>query len=271
MKTWFCILLMLPLLGQAQRLKKRLGYTAELISKMQYGEAETQLSRIISRDKGIHEAYYQRSICYFYSSLPQKALTDIKKAVVLDGENADYLAFLGTVQLEMGLPTEAQKSWNTALAFDPSNTKAHIALADYFIDNDVFDKALMHLNKVDANDKESSDWYYRMGVAHQGLHEIDKAIPFYQKCLKRNRLDEMALYHLSLCYYTIKEWDSCKTSLSKLILMRPSEPEFYFMKGQCSEKLGAPLQATGDYRKALALDPKNKEYQAALKRMELTD
>lgn len=264
----FALLVFLNLVGstslKAQRLEKRLDYIEEMVNKAEYNEALIYINRIIRKDDGIARAFYLKSVCLLYTQKPEPALESIKRAVYLEEQNADYWAMNGTILHYLNKPQLAVSRWQSALLHDSTNLQANLGLADHFLARDSFSNALHLLRKLQPALHNNADWQYRMGYAHQGMGQFEKAAMHYNACIERNPVDETAHYHLALCYFAQKEWDSCATLVKTLVRLNPKEAEYYYLLGKSYKAQGKKEQALMAYEKAVKLAPENMEYQRAV-------
>ncbi|MCB0737297.1 MAG: hypothetical protein KDC92_07280 [Bacteroidetes bacterium] len=262
-KTLVLLLLLFSFSTFAQRLERRLEYTAELIEKGQYQEAQIQLERIIRKDDGIARAQHQLSLCYFYQGQVEKSLANAIESVKLDDDNADYIAHLGNVYYNRATIDKALQYWQNALLFDSTNTSALLGLSDHYTEQDSFEHALELLKQINAKTQKSIDWKYRRALCNQGLGNYKLAIQDYNYCIKENAIDELSMYHKSLCYLGLYNYDSMAISVEDLISLNANQAEYFYLLGYASEKQDLFSKAEFNYKKAISLDGDNVEYQSA--------
>jgi tetratricopeptide (TPR) repeat protein len=82
----------------------------------------------------------------------EEAIGHFQRAIALDNASAAHWAYLGTAQLQLEKNADAVASLQKALALDPKQGQALVAMAEYAMTVEVdYDKALHHLEQAKAS------------------------------------------------------------------------------------------------------------------------
>jgi tetratricopeptide (TPR) repeat protein len=129
-----------------------------------------------------------------------------------------------------------------------------------------------YCSRVIQLDAKSPVGYTFRGIAYNHLGQYDKAIEDFTlgiKLLSALGSDQntIAYYNRSVSFLQKKEYDKAVADITKCIEFEADNAGHYVGRGFIYEEMGKKNLAIQDYRKALKLDPKDKEAKESLKRL----
>lgn len=103
--------------------------------------------------------------------------------------------------------------------------------------------------------------------ARTGNHQ--KAVNAFNTCIANNFSYTEAYMEKGFLLYDTKKIPDALQVFKTLSRVKNTYPDAYYWMGKCYESLNNKTEAISNYQKALTLDPKLKEADAALKRLEV--
>jgi Tfp pilus assembly protein PilF len=94
-----------------------------------FGTAERILQAVVARDPAAHPAWLALAVIAIQAGMPDLAVERARRAVALDGKNADYLNKLGVAYGEQGDLRASEQAFRRALKIKPAYAGAHHNLA----------------------------------------------------------------------------------------------------------------------------------------------
>ena len=110
---------------------------------------------------------------------------------------------------------------------------------------------------------ENPELVYRgEGIAYLGKTEYDKAIDAFLEALSYcdgsvTDLEYDINYYLATAYYKSAEYQEAYDTYSAILVLRPKEPEAYYLRGLTALAMNGHDRAVADFDKAIELDKKN--------------
>lgn len=135
--------------------------------------------------------------------------------------------------------------------------------ADYFYASEDYQNALTRYLRL-SKERSDSDIYYRIAACHMELEDYDAAIVFFKDYLKSNDQDALAHFYLADCLAIKWERQEAITHLKKVIEMCPLDPDPLVEMGRIYHDLERTEEAVECYKRALVLDPNNKDIRREL-------
>lgn len=96
----------------------------QFLSKKNYEQALIFLGQALYLDNSLPEYHFYYGIALNKNKKMKDAEQSIKKAIELDPYNAEYVAELGHIYLNLGFKTRARTTFEKALKYDPFNDRA---------------------------------------------------------------------------------------------------------------------------------------------------
>lgn len=199
------------------------------------------------------------------------AIKTVKKA--LDGSAADarrhYL--LGTITVDTGDVKEAIKHFKTALALDPTSEPVRQKLIQVYQDFGYYEQAIDLLNDGLA-ESPSHDAYNTLGVMYYRNGKVDESITAFQNSVDQNSHDLAAQRNLHQIYrekgieaLQSENYDRADAYFQKALQYAARDASaVYRLMGGSYEKRGDFATAISHYKKALEINPVDREVQVAL-------
>ncbi len=140
------------------------------------------------------------ALCYAEMGKKEEALSEMKKALVLDPINSPDLQYLvGTVYEKAGLIDEAVKSYKEAINKNSRFVLARYALAVLYERKKSYDDAIMqykNIIKIDPGSVKTVKTYNKIGVLYAKKGAMDEAKNYFLSALKIDPLFSPAIDNL---------------------------------------------------------------------------
>ncbi len=167
---------------------------------------------------------------YMNQGKTEEALSQLRIAVEADSDNPNPSSVLGEYLERLGKLSESEKFYKKALEIDEKHGPTHYRLGKFFIKQNAFDKAQIHLKRAaELNPKEPTY-----------LEELAK-----EEKRRENPMEAIALYE-------------------RVSLLKPDQPEIWVQLGDLYKENGYFNQAAIRFWTALDLDRNNPSVQRAL-------
>ncbi len=124
-------------------------------------------------------------------------------------------------------------------------------------------EALLMGQKANAN-KEA---LFIKGLYFSGKGDKQKAISFFNDCLKQDYTFMFAYREKGIALYELGQYDEAIATLEKAVTLQNTFDEGYYWMGKCYEKQNKMKDAVESYQAALLANPNYDEATEALKRL----
>ncbi len=167
---------------------------------------------------------------YMEQGKTEEALSQLRIAVEADNDNPNPASVLGEYLERLGKTAESEKFYKKALNIDEKHEPTHYRLGKFFIKQNAFDKAQIHLKRAaELNPKEPTY-----------LEELAK-----EEKRRENAMEAIALYE-------------------RISLLQPDRPEIWVQLGDLYKQNGYFNKAAIRFWTALDLDQNNPAIHRAL-------
>ncbi len=198
-----------------------------------YGQAIKETTTFLEKDSTNDRLYDIKATLYFENGDTSNAIESFEEAISLNPQ-PEYIISLGSLYAQ---------------------TKNPMAL--------VMADALLQAPKANAQKQA----LFIKGLYYSYNDEKEKALIFFDNCLKLDYRDILAYREKAICLYDLKKYSAALDVLQKAITVQNSFDEGYYWMGRCYEKLDKRTEAIESYKAALQLDPGYLEAKDALGRM----
>ena len=158
-----------------------------------------------------HEPYHQVGVCYRLVRDYQKSIVNLNKALSIKENTLSYY-ILGKVFRDNGQFDEARKSFEKSIFLNEKFIDSKLSLANIENDCGNYDEAFKIVNKIIQANEQNNQVYVKsniiIGNILKSKGDYKSAIEVNQKILEIEPNNADALYHLSLCYLFMKDFDN---------------------------------------------------------------
>jgi tetratricopeptide (TPR) repeat protein len=104
------------------------------------------------------------------------------------------------------------------------------------------------------NNRQNADAYFRRGIAHLKLEQLDSAIADFTEAIKLNAQDAEAYSNRGFAYYRLKRYGEAITDYTQAIQLNSHFANAYFLRGLVHYDMGNHQQTVKDTTQAIRLD-----------------
>lgn len=188
------------------------------------GRAETEATAKLAANPNDAEALDARSLARMQLGRYQEAYEDLRRAVALKPENADYRASLGYVLWKLGQVAAAVSAEREALKLDDNNFTAHYQLGRFLL---------------------------RAGDPKQAM----EAAAHLRRALEIEPRQLETRFELVAAYRALGDMEQAGAQLKVLQDARPSDPRVTYIAALLASDRGNLDEAINGFREALRRDP----------------
>ncbi len=168
---------------------------------------------------------------------------------------ANLLRLVGDCFTRLGDSTSAKNAYSRAINLDPFSAKAHIGLGTVALTRNSHDGAVIHFQKAVSlapNDEMGS---FGLGLAFQGLGEINEANKWVANACRLNPMNAPAVFTLVKLAFDRNSFDDARDALCRYIAQKPQDLNMVFSLAGIEYKTGNNTAAEMLLTQMLAIDP----------------
>jgi tetratricopeptide (TPR) repeat protein len=143
---------------------------------------------------------------------------------------------------------DAELEYQAAIAADPSQSEARIALADFYLSNSKYQEALAECQKALEVNNYFSPAKIRIGRIYIQLRDPRKGIPYIQAVLKADPDDAQARADLARGFELLGEVDKAVAEYQRALALDPSLNRIHYVLGRIYRKQGKGELADNEFR-----------------------
>lgn len=151
---------------------------------------------------------------------------------------------------------DSRSLWMHALAVDPANDAAHIALADIALRENRLDEAVFHAQKALEIRPDSADAHSNLAIALSGKRQTDQARIEFQKVLETSPTRPRVHYNLATLFLEKGDLDHAIAEFEEELKIQPQFVEAHNNLGTALTRKGELDDALAHFEKGLQLDPR---------------
>ncbi|MCX7983413.1 MAG: tetratricopeptide repeat protein [Bacteroidetes bacterium] len=227
-----------------------------------------------------------RYLGYSYRQLKKDSLAALAlvEALKYDSTDSDLLGDIGALYMNL-------RNWELAAYYlerrihvDTTAVAGYINLASCLMQLEQYDKAIVYLKKAAELNPNYPPTYVNIGFCYSGKKDFQESRKWFEKAIQvidtaqtRYRLQLADSYKMIGLSYLVqkadpddpkKKWEDGAQYLEKALLYKEDDVSSHVWLGQAYQNLQKTDLAIKHYKRALKLDPKNKEAQKGLKMLE---
>ncbi len=220
--------------------------------------AEIQkLNDQITQDPGNAELFWKRATLFLEKKVPDKALSDINKAIELKPNLAKYYVLLSDVYLTKNMVKNCKEALEKAISLDSEYTEAYLKLAElslYFRDY-----SMVYKYTADAieSDENSAKAYFINGFALKEQGDTVHAIKAFQKACDLDQGYYDAYIQLGVIL-SLKKDKLAVDYFNSALNIRPQSIEALYNLAMYYQETEDFNKAMELYRNIIQIDPKYK-------------
>jgi len=223
-------------------------------------EAEKSFKKALDIEPGLDEARYELIQLYKESDhvdQAQKCINIFKEILNRNPDDIRATMELGYFYYETGMLKEAEKKL-TALGTRSKNDKHVIQqIIRHYLDQQLFDKALVVLKYMLNGAPKSSEIHYVMGIAYDGKDNGEMAVHHFRKIDPGSQFFQNAIAHIAFIYQNAGKINEAVEYINKIIDIAPENLEFRLYLGSLYEEIEMFEKAEMVLKQGIAIDPDN--------------
>ena len=270
-------------------LPKQLSHVERFSSpQMLAGQKEKEATARLEKNANDPSALNDRATARIQLGFFAEAAEDLRRAISLNANSAEYQANYGYVLARLGKIEEALKTERTALELDDKNFTAHYHLGRLLLKiggQKNIDEALTHLRKAleikPAQDeirfdlisiyRQKGDFAnasaqlvilenarmtdarvpYIRALLLTDRGDLKEAVPNFQDALRKNENLSGAWRDLGLTYLKLKQWSKAAETFAEISKREPDSVEAAYFYALALYNLGKVSEAEREVRRAL--------------------
>lgn len=204
--------------------------------------------------------YYVLSLYYAELNLLNKAVNNIKKAIIMNENSCEYNFELANYYYKLKEYQEAQNVCNKIISINDKFIQSYILNAKIYLELKNYSKVDENIDKAINLDMNISEIYYIKGIINEKKNNNKTAIENYKTAISMAPGNVIYYEALAGCYYSIHEYDNAYEYYKEASGLDVSSGEYRFYMAKCCEKTGKVEMAISNYSIAKRLSPFNIEY-----------
>jgi superkiller protein 3 len=259
----------------------------------QHEEAVAAYRKAVELDPNLFEARLNLATLLMQMNNPQAALEHLEKAAILKPEHVRAQLYYGRALALTGQTERAEKQFQTVLRLDPKQAAAQYDLGQLYLQQKRYQEAAGSFQKAFELDPALSQSQLGMGLAMEGLKDGANAITHLEQYLAAHPEDLDTRFHLARLYLEqgksaqayeglltvygakpespglaaalgdvcalLKKYPESEKFYRQALLSPATGPDLHRALGQTLLEESKLAEAEGEFRTALAHDPRSRE------------
>jgi glycosyltransferase involved in cell wall biosynthesis/Tfp pilus assembly protein PilF len=168
---------------------------------------------------------------------------------------ANLLRMIGDCFIRLGDAASAKNAYNKAIDIDPFLAKSHIGLGTVALTRNSFDGAVIHFQKAVSLAPSDEMASFGLGLAFQGLGEINEANKWISSACRLNPTNSPAVFSVVKLAYERNNFEDARSALCQYIAQRPEDLNMVFSLAGIEFKTGNVTAAEMLLTQMLAIEP----------------
>ena len=206
---------------------------------------------------------------YLKNGFYEKAVWEYQKALGMDPELVAAYNGLGITYTILGKHSEAVTAQRKALELQPNFAKAHAGLGLAYFSQNEMESALEHYQRAVASDPQFLEAHLKIGTILLKQKRYAAAIDTYKAGATLDPENAEIYHNLGICYARQAEADleAARRYAQEAVRLDPNVASYYNTLALIDFRRGDYPQAEKAIRKALELEPENRNYQQGLRQI----
>ena len=227
--------------------------------------------RALAKNPSLHEAANRITDIYIILNKRHEALEYCEKSLKINDMQAGVHARAGELNDFFGYDERAFAHYLRAVEIDPSMAPAHLGLVRHYIDNGNRKKADEHFEACTRIGREEADREYNAAREADSKGDIAEAKRLYASALEKSPVHIASLFALAELARREGDLEGASAHIERIKSIRPDNEKahiylghLYFSMKSVKKKKYLLELAAKNYRRAIALNPRNAESYLAL-------
>jgi tetratricopeptide (TPR) repeat protein len=197
---------------------------------------------------------------------PGAARSILEHALTISDHSAEAHFGLGLLEMEADRFEEAVRHFGRAAQIDPASAPYSMRLAEALILWEHYGTAIEFLRAVQPRFGSLPDYQYKLGLAYYGAHRFPQAIEQLEGVARENPKLDRVQFFLGNSYSSTGDLPRAEQYLRQAIALEPRNGSYYAALAQVLRKSNDDrnAEAIANLEKALAIDPADVESKHAL-------
>jgi tetratricopeptide (TPR) repeat protein len=217
-------------------------------------------SKIDSTKNKIFFSLYNSAVNDFNNSKLDRAIEDLKVAVMIEPQDQQGWALLGKSLIRNTQQDEAITALSKAVELDPNFEviSDHVLLMQIYYEQGQLEEALNAATEILRFDESNIDAVKVSAFCYNALGQTEKALEYYENLLQDQPDDADLVFNLGLLYEDMGQYDEAVSYLMKAFELNPTDLEAVLHCAQVFLEIkNDNMKAVECYEKALEIDPDN--------------
>lgn len=253
---------------QYVRMKKSLRYflllalfglsltpTAEAKKKQQQAKAIN--AELTQQDKNKFNYYFCDAIRCMQQQNFSSAIDLLTECYYINSKSAAVANEFAKIYSLMQDTQHAQKFSELASQLDPSNDWYQISLAELYVKNGDYDKAINVYEQIAARRPDNEDYVYMLASLYKQQGKYKESINALNRMEKITGIDERISFEKYRLYYTLNDQKNADEEIDKLIKKYPLNANYHVLRGKIYIDEKKEEKGLQEYELARKIEPNN--------------
>ncbi|OVE77674.1 hypothetical protein BVX98_02110 [bacterium F11] len=212
--------------------------------------------------KDTPEFYNFQGIAHQMEGEYAAAVAQFDKAIEMNPGYVEAYNNRGVNRFKLGDVDEAEADFSKVIEMDPNHFDGLYNRAFLYKKTERLDKALQDFSKAREISPNEPQAYYMLADTHFFMNDFDRALECINQAISLNPKNENKK---NCFYYSLrgaineqrKDWENALADLNKYIVLEPSDPWGYQMRGYIHLEMGNSKKGLKDCQSALKHAPLN--------------
>lgn len=208
--------------------------------------------------------FYKKGLILWNLGHRKEALESISRAVEMNDGQGEYHLFLAQTYVENDSMKAAFQAARKAESLSLDTLVLNVLLADLYLNNGNYPKALENIDKALQKDANDPNNYLRKGKILLAMERPEAAEQSLLKSLSLDGQNTESSKALADIYLQRDDYENALTYIDQNLSKEPDDDDFLYKKGIALSHTGQASQAIGLFRKVVA---QNESYAPAFSQL----
>jgi len=218
----------------------------------EFAAAAEKFKKVLALDPNLPEAEINLGLAYQSLFEYDLAISHLTKGLIERPSLVGPTVIVGMDYLKLGSPDKAIPFLQRALKLDPSNREAHEAMTLYYLGRDDFQSAAEEFRQLAALNSDRAEAWFRLG--HQYL-DLSARLAFRGARLYKD--SPWGHRFLGDLLFERGRWDDASQEYRKALAIDPKQSGLHRSLGEAYLRAGKLTEAETEFRQELQLDSRS--------------